>query len=117
MGLLGALSELDAHSILEGNSIFTEFKEQYVLQQIIADTAYTAYYFTETKSEGEIDFIIQKQMQVIPVEVKAEENLRAKSLKLFYGKYHPQTAVRTSMANYREQEWLVNIPLWAVSQL
>ena len=120
VGLLGALSELDARTILDGSSIFVEFKgaltEQYVLQQLIADTQYTPYYFTETKSEGEIDFLIQKGTYVIPIEVKAEENLRAKSLRVYYDKYKPQTAIRTSMSGYREQEWLVNMPLWTVSQ-
>ena len=120
VGLLGALSELDARTILDGSTIFLEFKgaltEQYVLQQLIADTQYTPYYFTETKSEGEIDFLIQKGMCVIPIEVKAEENLKAKSLRVYYEKYKPQTAIRTSMSNYREQDWLVNMPLWTVSQ-
>ena len=120
VGLLGALSELDARTILDGSAIFMEFKgaltEQYVLQQLIADTQYTPYYFTETKSEGEIDFVIQKELQIIPIEVKAEENLKAKSLRVYYEKYKPQTAIRTSMSNYREQDWLVNMPLWTVSQ-
>ena len=120
VGLLGALSELDARTILDESSIFVEFKgaltEQYVLQQLIADTKYTPYYFTETKSEGEIDFLIQKGTYVIPIEVKAEENLRAKSLRVYYEKYKPQNAIRTSMSGYREQEWLVNMPLWTVSQ-
>lgn len=120
VGLLGALSELDARTILDESSIFVEFKgaltEQYVLQQLIADTKYTPYYFTETKSEGEIDFLIQKGTYVIPIEVKAEENLRAKSLRVYYEKYKPQNAIRTSMSGYREREWLVNMPLWTVSQ-
>ena len=120
VGLLGALSELDARTILDGSAIFVEFKgaltEQYVLQQLIADTQYTPYYFTETKSEGEIDFVIQKGMHIIPIEVKAEENLKAKSLRVYYEKYKPQTAIRTSMSGYKEQDWLVNMPLWTVSQ-
>ncbi len=120
VGLLGALSELDARSILDGNAIFTEFKgaltEQYVLQQLVFDTEYTPYYYSETKSEGEIDFLIQKEGQVIPVEVKAEDNLKSKSLKQYCSKFRPGTAIRTSTANYREQDWMVNIPLWMVSQ-
>ena len=120
VGLLGALSELDARTVLDGSAIFMEFKgaltEQYVLQQLIADTQYTPYYFTETKSEGEIDFVIQKGMHIIPIEVKAEENLKAKSLRVYYEKYKPQTAIRTSMSGYKEQDWLVNMPLWTVSQ-
>jgi hypothetical protein len=121
IGLLGALSELDATSILCGNDIFVEFKgamtEQYVLQQIIADTDYTPYYFTETKSEGEIDFLIQKNGKVVPVEVKAEENLKAKSLRLYCEKYKPELAIRTSMSDYREQDWMVNIPLYAIGTI
>lgn len=121
VGLLGAMSDLDARTILEGNSIFTEFKgaltEQYVLQQLIADTEYIPYYYTETKSEGEIDFIIQKGMDIVPVEVKAEENLRAKSLKVYCEKFKPKEAIRTSMSDYRQQEWMTNIPLWAIAGL
>ena len=111
--VLGALSELDALSILEGNSIFVEFKgaltEQYVYQQLIADTDYTPYYFTETKSEGEIDFVIQKGRSIIPIEVKAEENLRAKSLRTYCNKYLPEMAIRTSMSDYREQDWMPKV--------
>ena len=85
VGLLGALSELDAESILEGNSIFVEFKgaltEQYVLQQIVSDTSYKPYYFAGEKSNYEVDFLIQKGKNIVPIEVKAEENLRAQSLK------------------------------------
>ena len=99
----------------------TEFKgaltEQYVLQQLVADTDYTPYYFTESKSEGEIDFMIQKETNIVPVEVKAEENLRAKSLKTYCEKYKPAEAVRTSMSDYREQEWMTNIPLWTIITL
>jgi len=119
VGLLGALSELDAMSILEGNAVFVEFKgaltEQFVHQQLVADTEYTPYYYSETKSEGEIDFLIQKGRHIIPIEVKAEENLRAKSLRVYCDKYKPEIAVRTSMSDYREQEWLVNVPLYLLT--
>lgn len=121
IGLLCALSELDAESILEGNRIFVEFKgaltEQYVLQQIISDTKYKPYYYTNEKSTYEIDFMVQKGQNVVPVEVKAEENLRAQSLKVYCEKYKPQYAVRTSMSDYREQDWLTNIPLYAICRL
>lgn len=121
VGLLGALSDLDAKTIIDGNLIFTEFKgaltEQYVLQQLIADTSYKPYYFTENKSEGEIDFIIQKGSQIVPIEVKAEENLKAKSLKVYCEKYQPAEAIRTSMSDYRQQSWLTNIPLYCISNL
>ena len=117
-GLLGVLSELDAMSILDGNAVFVEFKgaltEQYVHQQIIADTQFTPYYYAETKSEGEIDFVIQKGKNIVPIEVKAEENLRATSLKVYCDKFGPEIAIRTSMSDYREQEWMVNVSLYLI---
>ncbi|MBQ4068666.1 MAG: ATP-binding protein [Lachnospiraceae bacterium] len=120
VGLLAAMSDLDVKSILDGNAIFVEFKgaltEQYVLQQLIAGTEYTPYYYSETKSEGEIDFLIQKGKEVIPIEVKAEENLKAKSLKVYYSKFKPKIAIRTSMSNYREQDWMVNVPLYILDK-
>lgn len=120
VGLLGAMSDLDARSILEKNELFTEFKgaltEQYVYQQIISETEYTPYYFS-APSHTEIDFLIQKEGQVIPLEVKAEENVKAKSLKAYFNKYNPPYAVRTSMMDYRKEEWMVNIPLYAISSL
>lgn len=121
IGLLGALSELDAESILEGNSMFTEFKgaltEQYVLQQIVSDTGYIPYYFASESATYEMDFMVQKGRDIVPVEVKAEENLQAKSLKVYCQKYMPNYAVRVSMSDYREQDWVVNIPLYAICNL
>ena len=120
VGLLAAMSELDAKSILDGNAIFVEFKgaltEQYVLQQLIADTEFTPYYYSETKSEGKIDFLIQKGTDIVPIEVKAEENLKAKSLRVYCDKFKPQMAIRTSMSNYREQDWMVNVPLYVLDK-
>lgn len=117
VGLLGAMSELDAEMILEGNDLFAEFKgaltEQYVLQQIVAETDYTPYYFSSS-SHSEIDFMIQKAGEAVPVEVKAEGNLQARSLRAYCEKHHPRYAVRISMSGYREQEWMVNLPLYAV---
>jgi hypothetical protein len=121
VGLLAALSELDVQSILMGNDIFTEFKgaltEQYVLQQILSDTAYKPYYYSESGSKTEIDLVIQKGRDIVPIEVKAEENLRAKSLKTYCNKYSPALAVRTSMSDYREQDWMVNVPLCGISRI
>lgn len=121
-GLLCALSELDKDSIVKGNEIFVEFKgaltEQYVLQELLATTDYKPYYFSGEKSTYEMDFLIQKGKNVIPLEVKAEQNLKAKSLKVFCEKFTPAAAVRTSMAKYCQQEMaqtnLINIPLWAI---
>ncbi|MCQ2207125.1 MAG: ATP-binding protein [Paludibacteraceae bacterium] len=119
VGLLGALSGLNKSSVLLGSDVFVEFKgalaEQYVLQQLSTDLGYVPYYYSGDKSTYEIDFIIQREGGIVPIEVMAEENLKAKSLRVFCDKFHPLCAYRFSMSNYREQDWLVNIPLWAVS--
>lgn len=121
IGLLGAMSELEATSILEGNEIFTEFKgaltEQYVLQQLVSDTEYTPYYFGTEKATFEQDFLIQKGKNIIPIEVKAETNIRSQSLKAYCDKYHPEKAVRFSTRQYADQGWMENIPLYAVCNL
>lgn len=119
VGLLAAQGDLDARTLLEGNRIFKEFKgaltEQFVAQELVSREI-DLYYYSAENSSGEIDFIIQRGMQVIPIEVKAEENLQAKSLQAFCRKYAPEKAVRTSMSDYREQEWMVNVPLYALAQ-
>ncbi len=121
VGLLGAVSELDAESILDGNDIFVEFKgaltEQYVLQQIVSDTPYTPFYYGTEKATFEQDFIIQKGKMIVPIEVKAEGNLKSQSLKAFCDKYHPDAAVRISAMKYINQGWMENIPLYAVCNL
>ena len=121
VGLLGAMSDLDAASILEGNDIFIEFKgaltEQYVLQELVAGAKYTPYYHISDTGKYEIDFMIQRGKNVVPVEVKAETNLHAKSLQAYHQKYEPACAVRVSMADYRQDDWLTNIPLYAVSNI
>lgn len=121
VGLLGAMSELEAESILEGNDIFIEFKgalsEQYVLQQLISDTEYTPYYYGTEKATFEQDFLIQKGKNIIPIEVKAETNIHSQSLRAYCDKYHPERAVRFSALKYMNQEWMENIPLYAVCNL
>jgi hypothetical protein len=118
VGLLGAMVDIDKKSILEGNRIFEEFKgaltEQYVLQEILTFQDLFVYYWSTEKSMAEIDFIIQQQGEVVPIEVKAEENLRAKSLRSFYQRFHPRLALRFSMSDFREEDWLTNVPLYAV---
>lgn len=118
VGLLGAISGIDARSLLEGNRLFVEFKgaltEQYVCQQLIADKGYEPFYFSSESNKYEIDFMLQNGHDVIPVEVKAEHNVRAKSLRAYVEKHKPAKAVRLSMNNYRQEEWLINIPLFAI---
>lgn len=121
IGLLGALSDLPAKTILEKDEIFVEFKgaftEQYVLQQLICDTQYTPYYYGTDKSTFEQDFMIQMEDRIVPIEVKAEGNVYSQSLKAYCEKYHPKKAVRFSTLKYVDQGWMVNIPLYAISTL
>lgn len=119
IGLLGAMADLDAKTIIEGNSIFVEFKgaltEQYVLQELILN--HTPYYYSKSKSKQEIDFLIQTENEVLPIEVKAEENLKAKSLKQFVADNKSPTACRLSMLPYHQESWLTNIPLFAAETI
>ncbi len=119
VGLLSAMSGLDIKSLLEGNRVFEEFKgsltEQYVLQQLITNKEITPFYWSAEKSNGEIDFVFQSGMDIVPLEVKASENLQAKSLKSYFLRYEPKYAIRTSMSDYRKEEWLTNLPLYAIN--
>ncbi|GGC43395.1 ATPase [Parapedobacter defluvii] len=121
VGLLGAMTDLDMRTLLEGNTVFQEFKgaltEQYVLQQLTARNDIQTYYWSPDNSRVEIDFLIQYQREVIPLEVKAEENLQAKSLRVYCEKYKPKRALRASMSNYREESWMINLPLFALTTL
>ncbi len=116
VGLLAALGELPLDSYIDENRLFTEFKgaltEQYVLQQLVAVNRIKPFYYSAENSKGEIDFLFQTDNELLPVEVKANENLQAKSLKAFVAKYSVKKAVRISMSDYRKQDWLVNLPLY-----
>ncbi|MDP0075803.1 ATP-binding protein [Glaesserella parasuis] len=118
IGLLSAQSHLDASVLLDGSRIFSEFKgaltEQYVLQQLIANQDNPVFYWATEKGTAEVDFVVQQKQAVIPIEVKAEENLKAKSLKVYVEQFQPEHAFRFSMADYREQDWMVNVPLYGV---
>ena len=121
VGLLACVSEIDATSILKGNTIFTEFKgiltEQYVCQQLKTLKGIPTYYWTNDSGNAEIDFVIQLSGRIVPIEVKAETNLRAKSLKVYREKFQPKLAIRTSMADYKQDDDLLNLPLWAVETI
>jgi hypothetical protein len=121
VGLLAAKSGLDEHSILEGNSIFEEFKgsltEQYVQQQLRSELGIAPCYWSTENSNAEVDFVFQNGSDIIPLEVKAAENLQAKSLKSYCAKYSPKAAIRTSMSDYRQEDKLTNLPLYAISQI
>ncbi len=119
IGLLNAIADLDQKILLEKNNILTEFKgaltEQFVCQQLKIKKE--LYYWTATNATAEVDFVLQSQNEIIPIEVKAEENLKSKSLKVYVEKYAPKTAIRTSMSKFRQEDWLTNVPLYGVSEI
>ena len=121
VGLLSCMVRLNQKVLLSGNELFIEFKgaltEQYVLQQLETLKGIGAYYWTNDRGSAEIDFLIDNGIDVMPIEVKAETNLKAKSLKTYCEKFKPNKAIRTSMSDYRQEEWLLNLPLWAVETL
>jgi uncharacterized protein len=121
VGIMGAMGDIDVRTLIEGNVIFEEFKgaltEQYVLQQLVTIKDLVINYWSAERSSAEIDFLVQYSGKVIPVEVKAEENLQAKSLKSFYQKYSPSLTIRTSMSDYREEKWMTNLPLYAINEI
>lgn len=121
VGLLGAMTGLRGRTLLDGNDLFSEFKgaltEQFVCQQLKTIEDLGIYYYTNDRGSCEVDFIVDTGERVVPVEVKAEVNLRAKSLKAYQEKYKPELSVRTSMADYKKEEWLTNVPLYAIGQI
>lgn len=121
VGLLGCMVGLNKKILLDGNKLFVDFKgaltEQYVLQQLITDSDLNIYYYTNDKGSCEVDFLVDTGEAVVPVEVKAEVNLRAKSLKVFVEKFAPDMAIRTSMSDYKQEDWLLNLPLYAIENL
>ena len=121
VGLLAAMVDLSVTTITTNDNILSAFKgavtEQYVLQQIIAAKKVKPYYWTQQNAQAEVDFIIDYNDKITPIEVKAGENLQAKSLKIFSEKYSPTESIRTSMSNYRAESWLINLPLFAIHNL
>ena len=121
VGLLGCMAGLHQRILLDGNDLFTEFKgaltEQYVCQQLKTIEDLGVYYYTNDRGSCEVDFIVDTGERIIPVEVKAEMNLRAKSLKVYQEKFSPEVSVRTSMSDYKKEEWRINLPLYAIEQI
>lgn len=118
VGLLSAMCDLPLDTMIKGNDMFLQYKgaltEQYVFQQLHASDAERITYWTNERSTNEVDFIIQKEGRVIPIEVKAEVNVKARSFRFFCEKYNPQIALRFSMKDYREESWMTNLPLYTV---
>ena len=119
VGLLGARGDLDAKTILNGNDIFCEFKgsmtEQFIAQELKSYNM-NLYYYSAENSRGEVEFIVQRNGHIEPIEVKAEENLQAKSLKALVTKYNLNDAIRSSMSNYKQQDWVTNVPLYMLAE-
>lgn len=118
VGLLSAKNKLDVKTLLEKNKIFTEYKgaltEQYVLTELISNYDITPFYYTSESKKYEIDFLIEYDSKVIPIEVKAEENIHAKSLKEFIEKNNTEINIRTSMLDYKVNDKIINIPLYSI---
>lgn len=118
VGLLSAMASLDIRILLEKERIFTEFKgaltEQYVMQQLRLRSEDYIGYWTNERSTAEVDFVIQRDAEIVPIEVKAEQNVRARSFKSFCEKYQPKHAIRTSMLEFHQEEWMTNVPLYGI---
>ena len=118
VGLLGAMAKLPLGTILDGNAIFTEFKgaltENFVLQQLLLNEENAIYYWANENSAAEVDFVIQNEEEIIPMEVKAGANARSASFKFFCEKYKPEKAIRASLDDYKREEWMTNVPLYIV---
>ncbi len=121
VGLLGAMVGLSQRTLLNGNDLFVEFKgaltEQYVLQQLILNQDMGVYYYTNERNTCEVDFVVDTGEDIIPIEVKAEVNLKAKSLRTYMEKFEPTLAVRTSMTDYRKEDNFVDLPLYVVESV
>ena len=121
VGLLACMTGLRQSTLLDGNDLFTEFKgaltEQYVCEQLKTIENLRIYYYTNDRGSCEIDFIADTGEQIIPIEVKAETNLRAKSLKVYREKFALETSVRTSMTDFKKEDRLINLPLYAIGQM
>ena len=121
VGLLGCMTGLHQSVLLDENTLFVEFKgaltEQYVCQQLSALDELDIYYYTNDRGSCEVDFVIDTGEKIIPVEVMAQTNLKAKSLKTYCERFSPDLAVRTSMSDYKAEEWLVNLPLYAIEEI
>ena len=121
VGLLGCMIGIGQRTLLDGNDMFVEFKgaltEQYVIQQLVTIPQLNTYYYTNDRGSCEIDFVIDDGETIVPVEVNAKENLQAKNLRTYRDKFKPELCIRTSMSDYRKEEWLLNLPLYAIEEI
>ena len=121
VGLFGCMTGLRQRTLLDGDDLFVEIKgaliEQYVCQQLKKIEDLGVYYYTNDRGSCEINFIVDTGEQIVPIEVKAETNLRAKSLKTYRERFEPELSVRTSMADYKKEDWLLNLSLYAIENI
>jgi len=119
IGLLNAMGKLDQKILLEKNAILKEYKgaltEQFVCQQLFPKKE--LFYWSASNATAEVDFVIQHQNEIFPIDVKAEENLKSKSLKVYVDKFKPETTYRTSMSKFRKDDWLTNVPIYGISTI
>lgn len=115
-GLMGAMAETEAKNVLLGDSVFTEYKgaftEQYVLQQMMSAGFRSIYYYSADDSRMEMDFLIQQQGELLPIEVKGGTSIKATSLHNYLMQHKDLHAIRFSMLPYKEQDYLTNMPLY-----
>jgi predicted AAA+ superfamily ATPase len=121
VGLLGAIGNLNPKTIVEKEQLFSEFKgaltEQFVLQELKVTGQKQLYYWANDSGSAEIDFIFENLNTIIPLEVKASENLQAKSLKTFALKYPGIHCYKTSLSDYRQESWVTNVPLYGAREI
>mgnify|MGYP004665916995 FL=1 len=121
IGLLCCMAGLQSETLLDGNTLFIEFKgaltEEYVCQQLKTIDDLGLYYYTNDRNSCEVDFVVDTGKDVIPVEVKAEVNLKSKSLKMYRERFSPNMSIRTSLADYKKEDWLINLPLYAIEEI
>ncbi len=119
VGLLGTMANLPAKSILYGNELFQEFRgaltENYVAQELARDQ-YGLYYWS-SENTAELDFVIQHEDNIYPLEIKSGESSRKKSLKVYDDKYHPKLLIRCSPLNLKKDGNVLNCPLYLLSEL
>lgn len=122
LGLLGAMSKLKIKTLIDGDAVFEEFKgslsEQYVFQQLLLNEGLTINYFPFDNGRYELDFLIENEDgELVPIEVKSGENLTASSFKIYCERNQPKTAIKTSLVNYKEENRMTNLPLYAINTI
>jgi len=120
-GLMGAMVDAPVSDILLSQNVFEEydgtFTEQYVFEQLVATLKTGIYFYSSESSKLELDFLTQGKQGLLPIEVKAGENLKSKSLKTFYESFPQSYPIRISLSDYRKQDWLTNLPLYAACRV